>query len=154
MDVTQTAKKLCIVVGTREYYRTEYEAEGDEEVVQEAAAQGVLEEYYEKTESGYDYYVKDNDVEWTKYHRATGMATVSEFVSYGQLYELFEYSAEHGGYLLNSSGRNIVFKFKNGKLVVIYTEEQRTNSDGDQVVMTGTTTLTYGGQSLTLPEVD
>ena len=71
-------------------------------------------------------------------------------------YEDFEYSKEEQGYVskqaVSNSRDGIIYKFKDGKLVAIFSSNTETFDVGTET-MTFEYVFTYGGQTVTLPKV-
>ena len=69
----------------------------------------------------------------------------------------YDYSEEHGGYVEKNSQSTdmlVVVKFQDGKLKAIYSEYNYESSfDGHSTQTTSSYIISYGGQSVTMPEV-
>lgn len=85
---------------------------------------------------------------------------INNIMMYGSFYDSFTYSAEQKGYVIKAGSEFealvgnafIVLKFKDGKLATFYSEI-KSGSATEGVTGIELVKITYGGQSLTLPEV-
>ncbi len=111
------------------------------------------EEYYEFGETPKHYYKNDAD-EWVWEEDDDAPSMIEVFTMYAGMYEAYEYSEEHSGYVSKSggvSGEEPIIKFgKDGKVCAIYMEQ--TEEEGENKSTTKASyTIVYGKQSVKLP---
>lgn len=112
---------------------------------------GMYEMYIEKVEDGSYVYVKDEDGAWMKEKTSSvidygGLIAWAMLMSFADQAENYEYSAEWKGYIVPdepATNEAPVLKFKGGKLVAIYSEEDDTNQS---------IVITYGKQKVSFPK--
>lgn len=162
VDAKQINYMTYIVAGNLEYSKEYYEAEGPDELLELIEEYGVREEYSSETDGKVTYYYKE-DGNWKSEESSHGVAyyMLRSLNTYAEAFESFEYNTEQKGYVVKADsdlaenmpeGTVMVLKFKDGKLAVSYSE--RTEGEGDDAFTTvSAAVVTYGGQSLTLPQV-
>lgn len=143
------SKATYIVAGDRQYFRGESDS--------------VSESYAVKIDGEYTFYNKgtnqDGEEVWSKseYTSEEGIAddVITSFSLYGMMYSAVKYDAEKQGYVpagfMAAGMGDTVIRFRSGQLAEIYSE-MPTSSSGVTIVMAATTTFTFGGQSITLPD--
>lgn len=118
-------------------------------------------EWYESYEDGsYVVYEKRNEEEWEVYFSDYGMLDDpfgSLFWELGEVcnFDKFQFSESDGGYVAEPSSdfAFMILKFKDKKLVWLSWEDETSNEDGQRSESL-TISITYGGQTVMLPEYD
>ena len=112
----------------------------------------------------YTMYTKDASGNWIMSDSAVGVAAdiiVGMIGSLSEIYESYVYSEDRRGYVKadDLDGTEEVLKFKDGKLAAVWAQVEKPDFDDNdftyavQVIQTSSAMFTYGGQSLTLPQL-
>ena len=117
-----------------------------------------------KADGTYTMYTKDASGNWIMSDSAVGVAAdiiVGMIGSLSEIYESYVYSEDRRGYVKadDLDGTEEVLKFKDGKLAAVWAQVEKPDFDDNdftyavQVIQTSSAMFTYGGQSLTLPQL-
>ena len=165
VDYTQTNRLTVVIAGDYEYYKVESEMTGKILGVDVSDEEPVAEMYSARKADGtYTMYTKDASGNWIVSDSAVGVAAdiiVGMIGSLSEIYGSYVYSEDRRGYVKadDLDGTEEVLKFKDGKLAAVWVQVEKPDFDDNdftyavQVIQTSSAMFTYGGQSLTLPQL-
>ena len=178
LNVQTRTQGLLVVAGEKayDYDRTELSSEDAEQ----SGSATVYENYYAADETRYEHYYKDSAGNWTMSTTSSLGISLSEtsaytgsLVEYADEYDLFTWSDERQGYCKSVSfassallgvtvNATLTLKFREGKIAAMIISDAAVAADQDMsglllgdvaASVEAGVVITYGGQSVTLPEV-
>ena len=178
LNVQTRTQGLLVVAGEKayDYDRTELSSEDAEQ----SGSATVYENYYAADETRYEHYYKDSAGNWTMSTISSlGISLIEtsaytgSLVEYADEYDQFTWSDERQGYCKSVSfassallgvtvNATLTLKFREGKIAAMIISDAAVAADQDMsglllgdvaASVEAGVVITYGGQSVTLPEV-